>query len=1006
MQLIVFLFLLIFTGACSQNSVSSLSGQAFLTEGLYVNGSSTLRVYRLKPSDPTYITDLLASDSLAVSVPRNILKNEIDDRTQANKSFSTDLILKVYNESSKTPDFYFETQILGSTVSPTNVTTALSWLLRYSFSGQTILFNDADFQQSVVEVEARCNDCRKKTNSEIVRLILSDSNILNSFLEKVSKHNPQLNLAGANSDFNYQPPTAEYAFSKPQLFSSYTSKIETAESKNISLEIVMTAPQNSAEKILPVSWSHDFNSALENINASLLNYQTTYTDKGTHIFEPKFNPTISLPIKFEIEVENQNRKPICNEIKLTFNTNRYNEALLSTKCSDLDPEDILLKYNLISGPPGLTISTDGILRWLVSEANYVTSPLWKVRFGITDPLLGYGEYEATINLVPDHYPTITLLNPSATFTEGQETTLQFSVVDPDGDPVILVARPITSLADGLPAGANILNNFSRTGSNGNYTFTFKFTPSYMQTIGSDGNLALLFEAKYDPLNPNLNSTLKVAQLSINLPLTNIDDPPYFVSQPPDTIAAEGTTTIIEFNADAIDPSPSTSAISYRVNPVFSSTYCTWTPDHFFVEVLAGKVRVHIYPEYQSSRECFFSLQVVDGTGLVGTSNSFKVEVTDTNQPITKLASAPTLITGLESQRVNLKIDEMFEDLDFTAGDIDEELTWQCFLDQDLDGQYTDSCSGTAFRPSLNRDNLSGYYLPGYYDAGTYNVRLIATDKGGAIAQHDFQVVISDSPTPMNLSFALNGDTPTDFFEVTENNSYSLEIKAIAASTDPIDIYDFTIDSPTCSVINASGSCPVALLSPNNSLDGNGSQSFFLTIAPSFLDGDDVFPKTNKTYSYSFIIQKKDDPLVTNMVNIAIKVNNTNRPPTALNLSTCTNCSLVDAADGSVNITINALADTKAGLNWLKTYKTRLSLNDADTNDSPTAYFAATSASLGSISEDFYWSFKLPSCVNPHPSATVNRNIILEGSDGRGGTVQRSVNLIIQKATAGTTCLTP
>ncbi len=999
-QLVWLLFLLCFTG-CLENKTSSSGSPSYYEDQTYLGPQSIIRLYRLKATGLEFVTEFLPSGKKNIEIPKNILKTDTENRTKADVPAPMDLVLKIYNPEAPSPDFYFEAPVLASPVQPSNVTTALSWVLRWSFQGEVISFTKNDFDQLVGEIEIRCANCRQRTSSEVVQIILGDATLSQGILAQARQSNPALSLAG----LRYQPPSAEYAYSTAILAGEGKAATEISETQSYKLELIYVNPLQSAQAQKPESWSHEFQQNLSVEATPDLSFSATYVDAGFHVFRPVFSSLTGVAFLLELTVNNKNRLPLCQTAqKILWQVNRINDLSLSTVCEDPDPEDGLLLFNAVTVPPGLTLSSDGVIKWLPTQFHYDQKSTWLFRFGVTDPQMGYSEYSLEIQLSPDQMPVLNFAGPSLQMTEGVSSIFHLSAVDADGDALYLRAVPETVLNVGLPVGSANMGDMIRSGSLGHYEWDWTFMPSYLQTVGSDGTFKVKFVVSYDPTDPRLDSSVVLTEQVVTFSVSNQDDPPLWQAGIAGFAAKENVPLVVQTTAFATDPNPHSTAVTYAVVPSMQNT-CNWDPSRFSLSLVGGMIEITINPEYKSARECMFNLQATDATGLVAESSPFQVSIEDTNQPIMTKPGAPTLILGKERERVDLLIQDMFEDLDEVDGDDSEYYDWQCQYDS-VPGHSADlDCYDklSLFRPSLGRESLQGFYTPSSIAAGTYYVRLTVTDKGGTSATHDFQVIIDQAPGPQDLSLIYNGNPATDLVKVNEGTRSILTLNVAPPTADSIDLYDYVVMPGTCSVVGASGACPISLLTPNGGFSGQGNLNFDMEIAPNFNDGNNPFPATYRQYVYTFTVYKQDQSSLRSEITVMIQVDNVNRAPTNLKASGCTNCTLNDQDGESLSLTINAAADSKTGPNWKKNYGTVFSVVDADLNDLPTIEWSESSPLLGTLNE-FVWNFKLPSCVNPSSTGSISRTLTMKAMDSRGAVFERPINLIIQKATASSSCL--
>ncbi len=836
--------------------------------------------------------------------------------------------------------------------------------------------------------------------------ILSNNELREQIINLVKLDNPSIQI----SAIEYIPPSLIFANSTPNLVLNGTVTKDSDETKKISIQIQFVDPKASHTAVLPDSWAHTFSSTTV-ISEKSVDYTFTYDDKGLHQFNPQFS---SLPVgygnlSFMYNVTDKNRSPVCDSpLIVTAKANRNASIDLNTSCRDYDPEDLTIQYNLVSGPPGMTISSAGNLKWTV-PASAGNSPYSKnFSFLVNDSKLGYQEVLATINVSPDGIPVITSIPSNMTFSEGLNSNYTFAAADPDGDPIILTISAVTPISSQLPAGSGILSNIVRAGTGGTYTFDWSFMPSWMQQIGSDGTAQLKLSLYYDPTDLTLDSKTELASQLITINIINTDDPPSWTVNPVDMTVTEGVNMAMTFLGTATDPSPNPTAVTYTME-ANGDPKCNWPQNPGVVKTSAGSAYFDNSPAYDSHRTCYYRIMATDTNGLIGYSSTFQVDVTDVNQPIVLEASPPSLITGLEMQNLRIDLDTMFEDPDYTIGDDDEKnFTFLCEYDANHDGTYESFCdssnSTSQIKISFVRDFLIASWIPSATAAGDYFVRVTVTDHGGVSVTHPFQIHIDQAPAPMLVDFSFDGVNPTTSLNAYENTNLNFYLRARTATIDPIDSYNFKVNTPSCSV-QGGGTCRAGLMATPVTNTGTGNTDLIYTLTPNFTDADATFPNSTRTYTFSFTVENASDPTVFTTSYIQVIVNNVNRAPTAIGLSSGSlSCGGSSANSGTSTfiVCIDASKDTKSGSTWSKKYNMTFSSIDPDTtNDSYSYNWIESFVPVGIT--DVTWSFKLPSCINPG-TGTINRTFHLNVSDGRGGSVQRDVQLTITKASSGGLCM--
>lgn len=991
--------------SCNKASLNSEASKNTLSdENYYLSAASESRIYWFDTSLGTYITQLSPING-QLTLPRSLLVGDYGSREKNSDPVTLDLVAKVYYPNHPSGDFYFEAPVLGTEVAVSNVTTALNWYLKYSYYEQKIKISKKSFDQLTLSIEVKCIECRKKTNTDVLNLIRNDISASEMIRDILIKENPDLNFdLPALKSGRWTEPKPLWAWSTPILSLHGASSKDSDESKTIKLSCVYVDPLNSTVQIFPKTWSHLFKSVTTSIEANDrdIDYSFSYEESGSHEFRPLFSePVVQDTIVFVFSVNDTNRAPRCDEpLVLRARANVFNSVSLSPYCRDPDTDESGLAYTLSSGPNGLVITNAGQVNW--TPGNAVTSS--KIYFTVSDSKLAASNESATIMIDPDNLPIFTNVQTDYSFTEGSEGTLTVSAKDLDGDPLELTIEPVDPIRTGFPDGAGSLATITRTLSNGEYIFSIKFKPSYLQMIGSDGTSKVRFVIHYESQGGMFDSSLRFDERTINFNITNVDDPPQWDIQPTDFNAIEGS----NFNGlnigHATDPVLNRTAITYSI--VFiGDEHCRWAGITFTKDGSDNALMWGV-PPYNAYEECSFYFKATDANGLVGESSLIKITTDNTNQAISLVGSPTTVVNGVEGKLMSINLDEMFQEPDLETNPIDtrELLTYDCLTDTDINGTYESTCAAAGLNISFSPSSLTASWTPPPLSAGTYKIRLTITDIGGATATHNFDLDIAESATPMVLSTWYTGSATTDV-SVSEAASVPLVLKAEAASGRVIDTYDFVVSAPTCNIIGGSGACSASLIVSPGTLAGTGTTDLTFNLNPTYKDSDTFFPATTRKYAVSFYLQKRDDPTVYTQHSISITVSNTNRNPTAINVTKssfgCTG-SIANADSTAFTVCVDASQDKKVGNSWSKTYSVPVLPVDPDSgNDSYSFAFQDTLAP-GSVT-DGVWNFKLPSCMNA-ASTTMTRTYDLQLSDGRGGTVVRQIILKVVKGSATQACM--
>jgi hypothetical protein len=996
---------------CFGSKISTSDSQDVLSNSnYYLSDKAQVRVYWKDSGLGTFVTRISPVDG-KINLPSSLRKGgDFGDRNDTTTPNALDLLAMVYHPNHPSGDNYFETLLLGPTSSVTNVTTALSWFLRFSFGSQKIKISQYSFEQLVTSIEVGCRDCRLKTNSEVLSMIVADTELQKKLLALVKSENPDMNL-----NISWAPPEPQWIWSEPAMTAHGIVTKDLGETDTITTRALYIDYLQSTKNILPTSWDHIFDSITQNSPVSDYTYTFNYEDSGTHTLIPKFISTITPDdLNFVLSVNDLNRAPVCQDpLVINMQANHLNSVDLSPYCVDPDKDETTTTYSLANGPLGLMITALGRVRWTPAQRNDGLSYDEQVTFSIADSHLSIAPGKAKIHVSPDNTPTFSSLNASYNVTEGQEATIVVNATDIDGDPLKITLLGLDAVYNGFPDGAGSLNNITRTGSAGNYSFTIRFTPSYLQRIGSDGTLRLKFSIQYDSTTGDYDSTINFDEREVTLNVTNVDDPPIWDTQPLDFAATEAVDVGPIILGHATDSPANPTTITYSV-AYLGDDHCNWgtltaTPDGSGNIVLSG------LPPYFTSTDCSFLIRATDQNNLMSESGQFIITTTNVNQPLTLLGSPLTLITGLEGKNIAFPLDQMFADADIGTDPSDdrEHLTYDCLVDTDSNGSYESTCVDVGLNIQFSSNNFSATYTPPPFSAGSYKIRLTATDVGATSATNDFVLQIDEAPTPMTLS-TIYGGVEVATINANENATTNFSLRATPASARPVDSYDFRVATPTCSVVGAGGTCSVGMVKAPGTLTGTGSTDFIFTLKPAYTDADSIFPETTKNYLISFYAYNTADPTVYMRTTVNLTVNNTNRAPTAISITKngsfgCTGTT-ANALTDIFTICIDANQDTKAGNSWTKSYSLTMAPVDADTiNDLYSFSFSdpivpgsiytetGTGTSIGT------WTFKLPSCLT-QSNSTVTRSYMLQLSDGRGGTVTREIRFKVNKASASYSCM--
>lgn len=1004
MRIFLFFFLVLCFLGCKDSKLTSSGSQNSLSLATYYISSDTqVRVFQQASTDVgglgVFVTDLSSVEG-ALQIPSTILKDDYGDRSNPASPQLFDLLVKAYNPSHVTGDFVFEAPLLGPDVKVTNVTTALYWFLKWGYNNSSLKISQNSFNSIATSVELICIDCRTRKNSEVLKLIQNQSDLMQKIQAILTKENPSLSLAYA-----WSSPALYYAWSSPVLSVNGYGAQASKQLQSVTVSVVGVRPEDSATRILPASWTltRADGSTLA-LPGGVLNYTFTNDDQVSVDLKPTFDhSTLGSQMTIHYEVARANRAPVCAEpIQLAMKANRVNSIALTDFCYDPDnlasTPNLGVTYALLSGPSGLTISSSGILKW--SPTNSLAGSTYAFDVLVTSSASVSHVAPGVIAVNAVALPVFTTNLPGITFTEGTPATLSVTTNDPAEDPLVLIVSSVTPVKTGNPVGAGILTSYTSTGTTDAPEFLWNFTPSYLQTIGGNGSFSLRFSLKYNTaVDPTLDGSLTLATFDTVFNVINADDPPLWAAEPQTYDLVEGQNFNIPVGY-AADPMPNPTDLTYSFKSADSR--CDWSSTASLSVDGSGHVFMSGYPDYSSREICAFQIIATDLNGLVSMSQTVTYTITNTNRPVTEVPGV-TEVTGNENKVVILPISDMFSDEDVVADDPLEKFTWTCYVNTNGSSTYSDLCSTLNINFTLSATNLSGSWFAPYGSAGTYFINLEVTDIGGVTASHAFKLVIAESAAPMHLALEQDG---IEVSTVTgaEGMISSFALRARAQSSAAVNQYSYNVSAPSCYVSSGSGSCRIAMLASPATMDGVGDQDFNFTLSPNYTDGDAVLPGMSRSYVVVFTVTKSDDPEVQTQLSVVMTVSNTNRAPTAIGLSSgsqgCTGSS-ANSLTTAFAICIDLSKNTKSGTSWQKSYSMTLTGMDPDLiND---AYsFSLPTGAPGTISGNT-WTIRLPSCLNAG-NLTLTRSYNLQLSDGRGGTVTRVINMTFAKGTAASTCM--
>jgi protocatechuate 3,4-dioxygenase beta subunit len=377
-------------------------------------------------------------------------------------------------------------------------------------------------------------------------------------------------------------------------------------------------------------------------------------------------------------------------------------------------------------PAGATFTpgpgnASGTLSW---TPDYLQSGSYSVTFTGGNALSASGTTEITV-VHTDRAPVITA-PATATVAEGQLLTLNFTVADPDGEPILSLG------AAGLPAGAAF------TSGEGYESGTLTWTPDFSQT----GSYSVTFTAS----NALLGSATTV------ITVTNSDRAPVVTAPATASVAENGLLTV-DVTASDPDGEPITSltaavlpsGATFVPGPGNTTGTLSWTPDYS----QAGN-----YP--------------VSFTASNALSGSATTDITVTGTDRAPVVTAPDTVSVAEDAPLAVNV---------TAADPDgDPLT---------SFTATGLPAGATFTPGPDNSSGTLSWTPGFAQAGTYPVSFTASNALSGSDGLIITVVDSDRAPVVTAPAAVavaEGDSLT--VEVTALDPDGDAISSLAAADLP------------------------------------------------------------------------------------------------------------------------------------------------------------------------------------------------------------------------------
>lgn len=985
---------------CLKNDLQSGSSASSAVIGNVVTSSKAeYRVFFENNLGQEVFVASLGSQNNTLAIPASITSGEYGLRQDASTPQPLNLWLRVYE--SRESDFYFESPILFSSIEVNSSATALSWFLQYCITGNPKVSRNS-WEEALRAIELDSSKNRDKTASSILNWLRGDTSVQQRILSRIQKDNPNLSLG-----ISWNLPSYIVAYSDPVLNGTSSAPYVWPEDQTLSIRLIFIDPNASTTPIYPDSWNHIKNgSSLSTSTEKIWTYKFDFYSAGEHVIRAD-KETDSFD--FNISVSDVNQLPVWTvPSPLVFRANKLGSYDLNSYA--VDPDLTQLSYGFAGTVPvGMLIDTiSGVIRWAPKQSPDTPNQVGESFVGVSavDQQSGAKAQLLPLLVEADNLPTVTSVTNVWNVSEGIESVLEINTEDLDLDPVTVLTVPsVTVLADD-PLGAGwLIKPIEVTGTPGSETVKIYYTPSYRQGLQQDQSFDLVIRVLYDQLrDPNLQLLSTPNEYVVRVNVTNMDDPPEWSLQPEPMTLVEDTL----FTSDppggpntsgvATDAGPNQTAVTYKWDSGYGETSenCKWgtyvddnTP---FIRIDPTTGVITGRPTLTSDRECTFRFLAEDATGLVTYSSPVVYTTTDVNRVPIVRPDAVTTFNGEESLLLTIDMLQVFDDPDASDSPADptENLQFECL-----------NCAGYSITPSFSGLNM--VWTPGPTDgtngpnAGTYDLNIRVTDKAGATAQTTIRINIAESLAPPII------DVSQANVIVNENGTASFKFTVKPYSNDAIDNYNFTY------FVTCSYNCKSTFynVSPDGQPTMTGSnKEFTVMLSPDFTDGDGGSGFLN--YTITLQANAASNSLIFSRASATVRVNNVNRPPTAIGLGP----GVPSYGSDTYSIIVSTQGDTKTSNGWIKKHIYNLGTQDPDAPNETFTYSWVTNSSDPSVSRGTppgsfintdngqQWVFSYPACVSSGaPSQFVERYFMLKVSDSQNQSVTRKVRLRITNAVA-------
>lgn len=883
------------------------------------------------------------------------------------------LIARTYQPASTGLFSFYEAPIFDLDVIEFNESSTAAWLVvkrAYQLSNARPNFSRSDWVEILyaLEVAMQGGASYQSFAGVWAEFRNTESATFKSVQRVISKHiSPQ--FFGGDKIDNYPPIPA---YSNMGLIKNLaTQRLGFKEQETFVVKALFFDPAHPATVLPPSGWEHRKPSGqiLPYDSRSEFSIPFGANDAGQHQVTGYYGSGADqFEFSYVIDVTDVSQSPHWTPIpSQTIIANHLMSIDLSSYVTDPDGEDLIL--SLVTTITGLTL-TDHTLEWNPVQAPAELSQVGQhtIRMQAQDPRGKISTVNLIVNVAADSLPTVTpgTLPWLVVEKAGSANDKSIYIVDADGD------KYTVAFTDGVTTS---VTNQTATRTD----FTLSYDPPYSEVLNTATKAkTITLTVAYDPTQtPGLRALSW--NTSISSTITNVDDPPVWISNPPAQTLTENSAFSITSLGAVNDATIGSSALTLSIQ----DSSCAWLLPAMLTKVgatwtLAGT------PAYVSTATCTFKVRATDTRGLYTDSATVTYTVNDVNRIPTQNNALATYNID-EGAAWELDLSTLFNDPDLSPADPRECTTYTC-------------SAGDCSLGSIAQNKLT--WTPDYNASGTYNFTISYKDKGadascaganadGVLVTRNVQAIVAHKEGPPEIAIA----SGTLSYDGTTLRSLAYE--NIAAGSLQINISQYLDDNYTYVLSATCATCSPGLISVGSPNTGSGSSTLFLDIGtPSYTDGNNS-SQLYRDHTVQLTAQKQGSATVAATKTFTLRVNNTNRAPTAL---------LINSNTSSTQYTVT-LDGSQSGSAFLN-----LDVDDADGSaDTYTYGFAASSAVIGGVAGKL-WIFDpvQAGCARSRAgdsTHTAEVNFALKVSDGKGGTLERSVKLrvINAKVGAGASC---